>query len=420
MHQIRQGASKVALSAILAGTSIFAAGSAPMQAQDCSSFSHAETPIVQPAPPSLSLYPWTAQKTIVVAPRALSAWQALEKNFAIPGCPGFFANEPGGKAQAELWQYSQAIAAALDMARLTGNFAPAAQMLSILPHYQHEASYFKNGKEGYSPSTNPNSATRYYDDNSWIGLNFMQAYAQTKNPLYLHQAEKLFQFIKTGQHPQGGMLWREGDSTRTFNMPATGSSTEFALRLYQATGNAKYLHFAQKNLAFMDAHLLIKQGPHRGLYADSVMLNTNGTWTQSPNLWSYNQGTAIGSHLLMYEILKGEGKTKEAQGYLNQAQKTISASLNYFQGETLWKQPAAFNAIFFRNLPENPQTKEVFGHYLNSVWLEARDPHTGIFYKGGIKLYGSNNPKGDLLDQAAVVQMFVIHALPAQNLKSIS
>src|ERR1044071_5104468 len=39
---------------------------------------------------------------------------------------------------------------------------------------------------------------RYYDDNGLVGIDYMESYFNTKNPVYLSRAEEVFKFILSG------------------------------------------------------------------------------------------------------------------------------------------------------------------------------------------------------------------------------
>jgi hypothetical protein len=63
---------------------------------------------------------------------------------------------------------------------------------------------FGDGAPEVQP-THPNASRiprRFDDDNGVVGLDLMQAYAQTGDQTYLGKAKELFKFIKTGQRPR--------------------------------------------------------------------------------------------------------------------------------------------------------------------------------------------------------------------------
>ncbi|HEY9724251.1 MAG TPA: glycoside hydrolase family 76 protein [Oscillatoriaceae cyanobacterium] len=333
--------------------------------------------------------------------RAQSSWQALQQNFGVSGMPGLYT-DPASKGlyPTAVWSQGQAIGGALDLANLTGDYTPVNQTMSALQ-------YYGNGG-AYCPGIN--GGARYYDDNAWVGLDFMQAYSQTGNKDYLQKAEAMFPYMQTGLHPDGGLHWVEQSDSMSRNTCSNGPAIEYALRLYQATHDQKYLKFAQNCYDFMQKNLRAPDG----MYYDS--LNDKGGL--SKDFWTYNQGTPIGADVMFYRVT-GDKK------YLQDAQKTANAALAYYsQGDRLWKSPPCFNAIFFRNLlaldhvAPDPRYRQLMDSYLQRAWTQGRDPKTGLFNQGGIGHYGDAG--GDVLDQGAFMQMYALQDLPQDRLNDVA
>jgi len=178
---------------------------------------------------------------------AQAGWKALVDAFVIPSEPGFFLDLPHGTAgarRAAIWAQGQGILAALDLAELSGNYATANQMLATIDAYRYGDAYTPYPHERRQASGKP--PKRWYDDDGHVGLDLMQAFAQTGERAYLDKARSLFNFIKTGQHPEGGMLWCDESNPASTAMSSTGSDTEYALRLYIATQDQEYLRFAKR------------------------------------------------------------------------------------------------------------------------------------------------------------------------------
>ena len=99
------------------------------------------------------------------------------------------------------------------------------------------------------------------------------------------------------------------------------------------------------------------------------------------DIWSYNQGTMIGAAVLLHRA------TDEAH-YLARAEATAQAALNHFSVDRLMDQNAAFNAVFFRNLfvldgiNPDPAYRALAEEYGDRMWIERRDPLTGLFSDG--------------------------------------
>ena len=81
--------------------------------------------------------------------------------------------------------------------------------------------------------------------------------------------------------------------------------------------------------------------PGTGLFWDKL----RGDGTLDKALWSYNQGSMIGANVL----LARRGGSSRAE-YLGRAEAIARKALAYFGRDGYERQPAAFNAIYFRNL----------------------------------------------------------------------
>ncbi len=338
------------------------------------------------------------------AARSALAYNAMTR---FMGGPASLRTADHNAGRAAAWDYGQAMTAALDHAKLTGNYKDFQTMSNNLQKYQ------KDG--GYAPSTNGThgQGDNFYDDNAWIGLAYAQAYKQTGNKQYLSHAQGVFDFLQKGMH-NGGLQWKQNQNPPTWNTCAEGPAAELALRLHMATAqnphstNDKYVQFATQLNNNMNQHL---RAPN-GMYYDNV--NANNPSQVSKGTYTYNQGTPIGVNTLMYQVT-GDKK------YLQQAQQTATSSLQYFQqGNKLWQKSPAFNAIYFRNLLQlnavapDPHITQALSSYTNQLWTRGRTPATDLFGTGGMGHY-SAPPSGSqisLLDQAGVAQLFAMQAWP--------
>lgn len=335
--------------------------------------------------------------------KAQYVFAGIERNFGIPGQKDMFRSKLGENFRyAEAWPHGQGIGAALDLAQVTGEYKRVDDLMEGLQHYE------MNG--AYSPSAHPLPGMgRFYDDNAWIGLDFMQAYQQTGNKDYLNHAQDLFKFIEQGVHKDGGLYWVEKESRMSRNTCSNGPAIEYALRLYMATKDEKYLQFAQGLDQFMNSKLRSPEG----LYWD----NLGDDGGLSKDIYSYNQGTPIGADVLFYRV------TKDPK-YLERAKQTADAALKHFgEGDRLWKQAPSFNAIFLRNLMAldqvvpDPRYRQVLEGYTNRLWTEARDPKTGLFDQGGV---GSYEKGANYLDQSGIAQLFALQAWPKDKLIDVA
>lgn len=301
------------------------------------------------------------------------------------------------------WPFSQVHVAALDLVGLPGNAGAAYQgALSgtdrAQGHYWDAAA--PGDKPGYEAAVLPpygNGGTVFYDDNEWVGLEAIQDFGQRHRAGALRVAERVFNLAVSGwdtdtTHPRpGGVYWmqakRNNDRNTVSNMPAA----ELGLRLYQVTRQRSYLTWALKMYRWTNRNL---QAPNR-LYYDHVDLQG----TVDTSLYSYNQGVPIAVNVLLYRITND-------QRYLRKASHIASAAYAYFvTGNRLTSQPAAFNAIFFKDLlmleaaTGGSRYRAAMQAYADWMWDSRRDPNTGVFNFQA-------HHRADVIDQAAATQIY--------------
>ncbi len=299
------------------------------------------------------------------------------------------------------WPYGQTMAASLDRAKLSGDYTEFDRMVAGLKE-------FKSEKGGYHPGSL--GGDRFYDDNAWIGLVFMQAHQQVPDQArkaeYLEKAREVMSFLDTGMSAEGGILWKENSERPTYNTCALGPTIELEMRLFEATGEARYLDQAIKMDRFMDANLRLPSG----LYADNL---TTDLAQRDGTIYSYNQGTPIGAKVMLHRA------TGDAR-YLAEARQTADAALQHFgTGDRLFRHSPAFNAIFFRNLLTlDPAYRGAVEDYTSQVWARAMDDQTGLLSQGGLGAYDAG--KIGIIDQAGLVQLNALLAWPVEDLPSVT
>lgn len=332
--------------------------------------------------------------------RAELAWEGMIQRMG--GSPADL-RESASASRATVWPYGQAMAAALDLAKLTGDYSPFEAMVSQLEAY-------RSPDGGYFPSLQ--GGDRYFDDNAWLGLVFMQAHYQRAehSSEYLEKARSIFSFLETGMTSQGGILWKEKAERPSYNTCALGPTIELAVHLFRATGQPEYLQQALRLDQFMDAHLRLPSG----LYADNIGLELKDP---DPSLYSYNQGTPVGAKLLLYQV------TGDEQA-LQKAQQTAQAALDHYsQGDRLWQHSPAFNAVFFRNLlkiPQHSPVRALMETYLERAWQSGLDSSSALFEKqAGQGSYESGHGL-QMIDQAGLIQLLALQAWNPADLAMVT
>jgi len=348
--------------------------------------------------------------------RALASFEAMQRQYSIAGS-GLYDGEPFSF----LWPFSQALAATVSVAniphlpsgpakelreqlreRLTGlndyldrdnSGAPEGTYVSTLPAFDGTV----------APPAGP-GGPKYYDDNDWVGIELVRLYQLTRSAAFLGSAEGIMAFEMTGWQESselacpGGVPFSNLAENNERNTVTTAPAAELGALLYRYTHNAAYLSFAVKAYDWVRSCLL----ESNGMYADHI--NRRGVLSLA--LWSYNQGSMIGAGTLLYQATG-------SAGYLYQARQTAQAARSYFTSERLGSENPFFVAVYFRNLlyldsvTHDPPGGSVAQAYVNYAWEHER-------VTGDVFVFGSP-ATGELLDQAAVVQIYALLASPAST-----
>ncbi len=367
--------------------------------------------------------------------RALLAYQAMQQNFYISGT-GLYEGEP----YSYLWPFSQAFAATISVAAISGQ---AASQASVHSH-EIQARLLGLGKywatpspvagkaptgeqpegeetgEGSEPAEAPGIAppalpsfngevvppggASYYDDNEWVGIELLRLYKLRHEAAALEKAEQIMAFVMAGweNNPKlacpGGVPFSDAPSNTDRNTVTDAPAAELGAQLFRLTGNLTYLGFAQQAYQWVRS-CLTEAG---GLYADHIRLHG----VIDPTEWSYNQGAMIGAGALLYQAT---GNSE----FLYQARQTAQAALAYFTIPRLLSENPFFVSVYFRNimyldaLTHDPPGAKLAQSYIDSVWVHQRLSDN---------LFAFGSPLStQLLYQAAVTQIYALLSTPAST-----
>lgn len=333
--------------------------------------------------------------------RAVASYQALQSYFLTDN--GLYLEEYPNTTDnpyAYVWPFSQALTATIDMTALPKDGDQyqdeLASDLGALERYWNT----ETTPPGYDSYVRPplgQGGDKFYDDNEWLALEFLRLFERTQDQAYLDRAKAIFELVVYGwdddpTHPcPGGVFWTQASWSQDRNTISNAPGAQIGIRLYQITGDASYLDWAERMIAWTDGCLLAPNG----LYWDHIDLAGTIEKTQ----WSYNQGMMIGAKVLLY-------RATGDRSHLQQAQKIAKAALEYYgSAGRYYTQPARFNAIFFKNLllldseAPNPAYRKAMQAYADEVWRGAREPGTNLFK---FEVYKPVT----LLEQSAMAQIY--------------
>lgn len=164
---------------------------------------------------------------------------------------------------------------------------------------------------GYEPApTAGNGHDKYYDDNAWMVLTFLEAYEMTRDTAYLRRARQTLEFVWSGWDDQagGGIWWHEqhkdGSKNTCSNAPAAAGC--FALAKFLRGDDARL--WVERGGRIADWTVAKLQNPD-GLYADNLKVAdgrvNRGTLT-------YNTGLMIRALLGRHAHTGNEADLREA------------------------------------------------------------------------------------------------------------
>lgn len=306
-----------------------------------------------------------------------------------------------------LWSYSGVFSAGVALVQATGNDTYKQFIENkMLPGLEE---YYDTQRKPHAYSsyirTAP-AAQRFYDDNSWVGLNFIDLYRLTQNQEYLKKAQITWNFIESGMDDSlgGGVYWCEQEK-KSKNTCSNAPCAVLALKLFQATHDSLYFK-AGKRLYEWTQRTLQDTTDH--LYFDNI--ETDGTIGKAK--YAYNSGQMMQAAALLYHL------TGNAN-YLTEARNIAKEGYCYFFIDFI--TPAGdriklarrgdvwFTAVMFRGFLElyqqdkSPIYIDAYEQSLNYAWEHAREEN-GLFNTDFSGVDRDNHNL--LLTQAAMVEMY--------------
>lgn len=356
----------------------------------------------------------------VYAAKALHAYTEMQRRFRTRS--GLYRRDglhsPG--TAAHLWPFIRAVVATLDLAGIEGQAlggfdagSAIADRLDALERYWDPGADWP----AYSSDVIGTrlGGDRYYDDNAWVGLALAQLERLRPGSGRLDRARALLDFALAGWDDRdrpgaGGVFWVEqgrgvGVSNHDRNTVSTAPNAQLALHLSELSGepvpgpgSVGPEQMYDWVLATLDSSRDGEQ-PGTGLFWDKV----RGDGTIDRRAWSYNQGSMVGASVLLARRAGGGGAA-----YLARAEAIARKALADYGADGYEREPAAFNAILFRNLLAlhaatgdrelRAAIREAMERYADWAWNQWGDRRG--------RLRGAPT----LLDQSALVQVLALLA----------
>ncbi len=249
---------------------------------------------------------------------------------------------------------------------------------------------------------------RFYDDNIWLGIDFLEIYGLTGNKSYLNSSEAIWKFLESGRDSVlgGGIYWCEQKKVSK-NTCSNAPASVLALKLYETTGNELYLKAGKELYHWTKDNL---QDTSDYLYFDNI--KPDGKVDQTK--YQYNSGQMLQAATLLYKI------TGESQ-YLEAAQKLAKACDDYFFKEcskegTIFRSPKNGNiwfvAVMLRGFEElyyidkNPCYLNNFEATLDYMWKHNKNENKLFEDEQFADSLSKAKDHKWLLTQAAMIEMY--------------
>jgi hypothetical protein len=372
----------------------------------------------------------------LAAARALATYQAMQHYFYAGGSASLYAAAYPSAAgsYATLWPFSRALVGTITLAGIPPSLLGGAS-------YQADVADRLTGLSRYwdSSSTGPgfdsaplppygDGGSKYYDDQAWVGLALAQEYRLTGDPPELADAENVMQFVYPGgwaagaSFQPGGIYWTQqgvgdGEGNHDRTTTSTAPNAELALLLARADpGDASsYEDAASAMYGWVDRYLYNVPGnPNYDAAKPALMFDkVRGTGTVDETLRTYNQGAMIALDAREFEATGQPSFLEQAEAIANTALSTFTES--YY----IAYQPAAFDAIFFRDLLvlyAVTSDSALRTRILQTIETYAQDAWNNHRSAAGLFSFPSSSGAGEqLLDQAAMLQIYAALAWSPQD-----
>ena len=232
-------------------------------------------------------------------------------------------------------------------------------------------------------------SSRFYDDNEWIAIAYLDAYTRNHKRKYLETSEMIYRFVLSGIDTitGGGVYWKEGDHT-TKNTCSNGPAILVALQLYNINHKPEYLQTAQSLYKWTNDHLQATEG----FYYDNIKMPSLKI---AKAVFTYNTGTMLQANVSLYHATGN-------QQYLDEAKRIAAAGREHFFKDGRLPKEYWFNVVMLRayqalyKVDRNQEWIDFFKQDADWKWQHERDTDGFVGAK----------PVKRLIDQAAMIETY--------------
>jgi predicted alpha-1,6-mannanase (GH76 family) len=264
-----------------------------------------------------------------------------------------------------------------------------------------------NGLEGYNSAIHARSPDRYYDDNAWLSLAFVEAFELTHDNADLNRAKIALKFVLSGEDKTlgGGLYWQENKND-TKNTCSNAPGLCAALRVAAITKDPELIAAANRLYDWTKANLQDSDG----LYFDSLTVDKKLTRTK----WTYNSALMIRAACLFYDQTHDLAYLKEAERIAAAAQaKWVRPATGALGGPACFAHLLAEAFLELSTRDHDPRWRQVDHTAVQFLWEHNRNSD-GFFAEKWEVSNPDNSGKVRLITQASDARAFFRAAWPIE------
>jgi predicted alpha-1,6-mannanase (GH76 family) len=303
----------------------------------------------------------------------------------------------------------------------------SANVTTVLADYSRVSKskqYFSTLAETFAAAQNahPGFLNKYYDDEGWWALAWVDAYDLTGNKVYLSMAESIFADMAASWDStcSGGIWWSKDRNYKNAIANELFLSAAAHLANRDSAGMSGYLDWANREWTwFLKSGMINAQSlVNDGLRIERGQTNPGTCTNNGRNTWSYNQGVVLGGLVELAKLNPDPSLIATAHDIAGAAIRSLVDANGILHDSC---EPARcgadapqFKGIFVRNLVAlhaafpRPAYKSFVEANADAVWDKSRSPdgRLGLVWSGP---FGGNDASSqssalDALIGAAAMQ----------------
>ena len=229
--------------------------------------------------------------------------------------------------------------------------------------------------------TSPDFVNRYYDDEGWWALAWIDVYEMTHDERYLRAAKTIFTDMSYGWDDtcSGGIWWSKDRNYKNAiaNELFLSVASQLANEVKDANERAAYLGWAKREWKWFS---------HSGMINDEHLVNDGldaNCQNNRKTTWTYNQGVVLGGLSALFAETHDDALIAEAREIADAAIAKLTDAQGILHDSCEPKCGAdgtQFKGIFVRNLRALDKTspQAAYGRFVmsnaESIWRHAKAP----------------------------------------------